>query len=118
MVSAEGLHSVMTRQIAKRGVRRVQGRDYRLFYNPMWNHFGDARGLTAGSYFYDSAEHVNYFWHLFDQVLIRPELAERFDPSHLKIVTSFAGRALARTDGRPDAAVGSDHLPVVFELNF
>lgn len=51
----------------------------------MWNHFGDAKSSTAGSYYYDSAEHVNYyFWDMFDQVLIRPELAERFVPIKLR----------------------------------
>jgi exonuclease III len=118
MIGAVGLHAVMSRQIAARDVRTVQGRDYRLFYNPMWGHFGDARSSTAGSYYYDSAQHVNCFWHVFDQVLIRPELAERFDSSHVKIVTSLAGRSLVRPDGRPDAAAFSDHLPVVFEVDF
>jgi exonuclease III len=118
MVAAGGLHAVMSRQVAARDVRTVQGQDYRLFYNPMWGHFGDARSSTAGSYYYDSAEHVNYFWHMFDQVLIRPELAERFDSSHVNIITSLAGRSLVRPDGRPDAAAYSDHLPVIFELDF
>lgn len=118
MVAAGGLNSVMSRQIAGRHTRTVQGRDYRLFYNPMWGHYGDAASSTAGSYFYDSAQHVNYFWHMFDQVLIRPELADRFDSGHLKIVKSLAGRSLVRPDGRPDAGAYSDHLPVVFELDF
>jgi hypothetical protein len=118
IIGAVGLHAVMSRQIAARDIRTVQGRDYRLFYNPMWGHFGDAKSSTAGSYYYDSAQHVNYFWHMFDQVLIRPELAERFDSSHVKIVTSLAERSLVRPDGRPDAATCSDHLPVVFELEF
>ena len=118
MVAASGLNSVMSRAIAARDVRTVQGRDYRLFYNPMWGHFGDARSSTAGSYYYDSAQHVNYFWHMFDQILIRPELAARFDSDHVKIVTSLAGRSLVRPDGRPDASAYSDHLPVIFELEF
>jgi endonuclease/exonuclease/phosphatase family metal-dependent hydrolase len=118
MVAAAGLNSVMSRGIAAREVRTVQGRDYRLFYNPMWGHFGDARSPTAGSYYYDSAQHVNYFWHMFDQVLIRPELAERFDSSHVKIVRSLASRSLVRPDGRPDTVAYSDHLPVIFELDF
>ena len=118
MVAAGGLNSVMSRRIASRLTRTVQGRDYRFFYNPMWGCLGDAGGETAGSYFYDSAEHVNYFWNVFDQVLIRPELAQGFDPSQLKIVTSAGARSLVRADGRPDHVTCSDHLPVVFELNF
>lgn len=118
LVAAAGLNSVMSRRIAGRQTRTVQGREYRFFYNPMWCRLGDARGDTAGSYFYDSAEHVNYYWNVFDQVLIRPDLAEHFDVSKLKIMTSVGGHPLVRQDGRPDNVSYSDHLPIVFELDF
>jgi hypothetical protein len=83
---AAGLNSVASREVASRETRMVQGREYRFFYNPMWSHFGDARSGTAGSYFYDAGEHVNYYWNVFDQVLLRPALAERFDPARVNIV--------------------------------
>jgi endonuclease/exonuclease/phosphatase family metal-dependent hydrolase len=118
VVAAGGLHAVMSREVASRQSRTVQGRDYRFFYNPMWNHFGDANGDTAGSYFYGASEHVSYFWNLFDQVLIRPELAARFDPSTLSILTSAMSQSLVRCDGRPDKEHFSDHLPIVFDLAF
>ncbi len=118
MVAASGLHSVMSRETAKRETRVVQGREYPFFYNPMWGHLGDRMSTTAGSYYYENAEHVNYFWNLFDQVLIRPELAIRFDSSDLKIVTAIGEGSLVRTDGRPDKNRFSDHLPVVFDLEF
>ena len=118
LVAAGGLNAVMSREIASRSTRIVQGQEYRFFYNPMWAHFGDAQTATAGSYYYDSAEHVNYFWNVFDQVLLRPELAEGFDPGKLKILTSVGSRTLVRSDGRPDAGNSSDHLPILFELTF
>ncbi|MGA2882350.1 MAG: endonuclease/exonuclease/phosphatase family protein [Bryobacteraceae bacterium] len=118
LVSSIGLNAVTSRRIAERETRTVQGRAYRLFYNPMWGHFGDVRGDTAGSYFYDSAEHLNYFWNVFDQVLLRPELAKRFNSDQLSIVKSVGARFLVRGDGRPDATLYSDHLPIVFELDF
>jgi endonuclease/exonuclease/phosphatase family metal-dependent hydrolase len=118
MIAANGLHAVMSRQVASRVTRTVQGREHRFLYNPMWNYLGDLRGTTAGSYFFDAAEHVNYFWNVFDQVLMRPELAERFDPSTLSILTSVGSRSLVRPDGRPDSRLYSDHLPIVFSLTF
>ena len=118
LVGAAGLNAVMARRVAARAFRTVQGRDYQFFYNPMWNHLGDQDGDTAGSYFYDSAEHVNYYWNVFDQLLLRPELAERFDPSQISILKSAGTRSLVRTDGRPDDANASDHLPILFELEF
>ena len=62
LVGAGGLNAVMSRQIASRATRTVQGTEYRFFYNPMWGHFGDRRNHTAGSYFYASSEHVSYYW--------------------------------------------------------
>lgn len=118
MVAAAGLNCVPPRRLAERGVRTVQGREYRLFYNPMWSHFGDAARDTAGSYFYSRAEHVSYGWHIFDQVLIRPELAQHFDPRKVEIVAGVCGNSLVHADGRPDGVACSDHLPVVFELEF
>jgi len=118
LVGAAGLHSVMSRQVAARGSRTVRGNEYQFFYNPMWHHLGDGNGDTAGSYFYDSAQHVNYYWNVFDQLLLRPELAERFDPSRLRILKSVGTRPLVRPDGRPDDTNASDHLPIVFELEF
>ena len=118
LVSAAGLNSVMSRNIASRGTRTVAGREYRFFYNPMWRHFGDAQDHTAGSYYYDASQHVNYYWNLFDQVLLRPDLAERFDASRLTILRSVGPVSLVRADGRPDPIAGSDHLPLVFAVEF
>lgn len=117
MISTAGLHAVSSRQVASRNSRTVQEREYPFFYNPMWGHFGDVAGDTACSYYYDSAQHVNYFWNMFDQVLIRPPLAARFDSTKLRIVESIGSQSLVRPDGRPDPRF-SDHLPVVFELEF
>jgi endonuclease/exonuclease/phosphatase family metal-dependent hydrolase len=118
LVSSVGLNAVTSRRIAERVTRTVQGRAYRLFYNPMWGHFGDVQGDTAGSYFYDSAEHLNYFWNVFDQVLLRPELAKRFNSDQLSVVKAVGQRSLVRPDGRPDVTLYSDHLPIVLELDF
>jgi hypothetical protein len=118
LVGAGDLHAVMLREVADRESRTVQERDYRFFYNPMWNHFGDAQRKTAGSYYYADSRYVTYFWNMFDQVLIRPELARQFDPASLKIVTSFGAQDLVRENGRPDSSQYSDHLPIVFELAF
>lgn len=118
LVGAAGLNAVMSREVVSRGARTVQGREYPFFYNPMWAHFGDARGATAGSYFYDTAEHVNYFWNMFDQVLLRPELASNFDPSRLSIVTAAGNTSLVQPNGRPNHVGCSDHLPLVFEVEF
>jgi Endonuclease/Exonuclease/phosphatase family len=118
LVTAGELHAVMSREVASGRSRTVQGREYRYFYNPMWNKFGDANGNTAGSYFYRAPKPISYFWNVFDQVLIRPELAEKFDPKRLQILKSVGEESLVRGNGRPDSTRFSDHLPIVFELAF
>jgi endonuclease/exonuclease/phosphatase family metal-dependent hydrolase len=118
MVGTGGLHSVMSRSVALKRTRTVQAREYDFFYNPMWSHFGDRGDSESGTYYYESAEHVVYFWNMFDQVLIRPELLDGFDSSTVRIVNSVSGTSLLRGDGRPDPTVGSDHLPILADLDF
>jgi hypothetical protein len=84
----------------------------------MWCHFGDADSDTAGSYFYDAGEHVNHYWNMFDQVLLRPELASRFASDRLRILKAVGSLSMVRPDGRPDQQLGSDHLPLLFEVEF
>lgn len=117
MVAAGGLHAVATRKIAKRGERTVQGRGYPFFYNPMWGHFGDGSGRPAGTYYFERAEHVSYFWNNFDQVLIRPQLMDHFRSDNLRILDYSGDMSLSRDDGRPDPDKASDHFPLLFTLD-
>jgi hypothetical protein len=116
LISASGLHGVMSRSVARQGVRAIQGRSYPFFYNPMWNHLGDDRE-PAGTYYYERAEHVNYFWNVFDQVLVRPDLMDNLKPGRVAILTKAGGRSLLTNEGRPDKLTASDHLPVLFVLD-
>jgi len=117
VVSASGLHGMMTRRLAARRVRTVQGRDYPMFYNPMWGHFGDRAGGPSGGYYYEGAEHKVYFWHLFDQVLIRPEILDFCPNDPVTIITRVGDTPLLSESGRPDQSVASDHLPLLFKLS-
>ncbi len=117
VVGAAGLHAVMSQRIARRGARTVQGRDYRFFYNPMWSLMGDESMGPTGSYFHSSSEHRAYFWHMFDQVLVRPALLDMFDFKSLSIVEADGSQSLLNEDDTPNADVASDHLPLHFRLN-
>lgn len=116
MIGAEGLHGMMTRQIAARQSRTVSGGERFFFYNPMWSHFGDVPAPPAGTYFYDSSSQINYYWNMFDQVLIRPDLLQYFRDESLRIVTSVGSINFINSAGKPDAQVASDHLPIMFRL--
>jgi hypothetical protein len=117
MVIAGGLHAVMSRRVAARSTRTVQRQKYKFFYNPMWNYLGD-NGDACGTHYFESGEHLCYYWHLFDQVLIRPDLLAGFAPEGVRIPTSIRGYSLLQDDGQPDKEMASDHLPVTLELNF
>ena len=117
MVSAAGLHAVMDRRIAREGSRVVQGREYPFFYNPMWGLLGDGSRGPAGTFFHRHAEQEAYFWNMFDQVLVRPALLDRFDFKDLAILDDTGAERLVKDSGVPDRDVGSDHLPVLFRLN-
>jgi len=116
VVSARGLHAVMSKTIAKRIDRVVQQRRYPFFYNPMWSMLGDATIGPPGTYFYQRSEHVAYFWHMFDQVLLRPELLGRFRNEDLQILESDGTAKFLSRKGYPNKREYSDHLPIFFKL--
>jgi hypothetical protein len=116
LVSANGLNAVSSRQVASRGSRHVLSRHYPFFFNPMWAHFGDRRGHPPGSYDYDRAELVNYYWNVFDQVMVRPDIMDRCDGEGIKILTKAGDISFLRDDGTPNSKDFSDHLPLLFEI--
>jgi hypothetical protein len=77
MVGSEGFHAVPTRALASRSTRIVHGLPRRFFYNPMWGFFGDRTPGPPGTYYFNSSSPTALFWHMFDQVLIRPALLEQ-----------------------------------------
>jgi len=117
VISAGGLHGTMSRIIANKKKRIVQGKEYPFFYNPMWNFLGDFNSNPPGTYYYPNAEHEALFWHVFDQVLIRPDLLNRFSNEDLKILTSDGETSFLNESGIPDKNVASDHLPLLFRLD-
>jgi endonuclease/exonuclease/phosphatase (EEP) superfamily protein YafD len=117
VVSAAGMHAVMDRKVAQRGNRIVQEREYPFFYNPMWSLFGDATRGPAGTFYHPRAEHKVYFWNMFDQVLVRPALLERFRFDDLAIIDHTGEQSLLTDTGIPDRKLGSDHLPILFRLS-
>ena len=83
----------------------------------MWNLFGDKTPGAPGTYFYpDSGNPFVFFWNMFDQVLIRPELLDEFIYNELKIMTSIEDISLLNSRGVPDKINYSDHLPIYFKL--
>lgn len=116
MIGATGFHAVMDRRVASRRMREVRGQDCYFFYNPMWSKMGDFGPEPPGTYFYDGGKPVTMYWHVFDQLLVRPSLAMSFQPDDIAIVTSIGTHRLTmEANARPDHSV-SDHLPLVANI--
>jgi hypothetical protein len=116
IVGAGGLHGVMDRRVAERETREVRGREYPMLYNPMWGFLGDRTPGPPGTYYRSSSESVNYFWNTYDQVLVRPALMTHL--SDVRILDTDGTESLLTPHGVPDIANGSDHLPILFRLDW
>lgn len=117
ITAANGLHAIRVREIGGRKARTVRGQSYEFFYNPMWRCFGGDPGSPPGSYYFHNNRQNELFWHLIDQVVVRPDLLPLFPEEQLRILKR-AGPVMLTTDrGRPDQERASDHLPVFFRLN-
>lgn len=121
ILSSDGLHAIGIRGVgaATRRLVRWGNETEDFFYNPMWRKYGHAAAMEAGmaTDYWQSNQAGELFWHMLDQVVIRPEESASFPEDRLTIVSSVGTVNLLAPDGTPDATVGSDHLPIVFHWN-
>ena len=118
MIKVNGFHGTMSSEVAGRGFRTVQQREYPYFYNPTWSLFGDLNKDVSGTYYYLHAEHVCYEWNMFDQVLIRPSMVGNFVKGSLEIIQHDSVISLVTNRNVPNKTTYSDHLPLFFTLKF
>ena len=114
VVGGHALHAVMTRSKASENERQVDGEPSPFFYNPMWGFFGDRTTGPPGTYYFSSTDPINYFWNMYDQVLLRPELIDRLE--RLEILDHDGQDSLVTVNGLPRKDTCSDHLPLMFRL--
>jgi hypothetical protein len=85
----------------------------------MWGLFGDRTSGPPGTYYWRSSVTSNHHWHILDQVLLRPSLADKL--TRLKILRrdgpGSADNSLLDKHGLPEREGISDHLPLLFELD-
>ena len=112
---AHAFNAVRTMDIAFKRHRTISETTHPFFFNPMWKLFHDGRDARPkGTYYHNPNGYPSLHWHIFDQVLIRPDLIDSFDFENLKIITSHSGTPLVNTQGKPCI---SDHLPILFKIN-
>ena len=116
MLTADHFHALPYADIVEnKRERKVFGKNYQMFYNPMWNFLGDLKTPHSTCY-YDSGGAVNFYKHIFDQVLVSADMVKNFDKDNLKIVTETGSDILVDGKGIPNRKEYSDHLPIVFGI--
>jgi endonuclease/exonuclease/phosphatase family metal-dependent hydrolase len=114
MISSSGMHAVMSRAVASRGSREVSPFGASpFFYNPMWSLYGDESDGPPGTYFRQGTEELTQFWHVFDQVLVRPALVPLLPKKSVQVPTAAGTISLISASGVPTA---SDHFPLIFDF--
>lgn len=113
-LDALGFHGIPIYDVAAREKRTIEEKEFKMFYNPMWRFFGDDK-KPYGTFYYSDNNTSNVFWHILDQVIIRPSLRNRFVDSNLRIITETENYYLLNKQGHPDKNI-SDHLPIIFEI--
>lgn len=113
-VSARYFHSVPIFEETTRESRTIAGKEFYMFYNPMWNFLGDFNE-PYGTYYHNSSDTVNPYWNVYDQVIIRPALRKQFVATSLKIITETTAISLLDRNKHPNCDI-SDHLPITFEI--
>ena len=116
MVGSSCFNAVMDKTIAQNLKRTVGNRKFKMFYNPMWGLLGDnGRSIVSGTHFHNPHHHIQYFWNMFDQVLIRPGVIPYFTDRYLRILTGTKSVSLL-TVNHTMRTIYSDHLPIKFTI--
>ena len=117
LVAANGLHALPDlNHISKNpSGRKIDGVNYKYFYNPMWNFFGDSE-KPFGTHYYREPGHVSREWNIYDQVIYRAGLSKFVMNDGVKIIHQINTENLITALNRPDRDSYSDHLPILIKL--
>lgn len=117
MLEHDGFNAMQTSSIAMKRRRNVEDDSFEMFYNPMWGLYGDLHGQdVSGTYYYAPGQPIQQYWHIIDQVIMRPDVIPVFDKSQLKIVAKGCNYNLLNRNDSISTQY-SDHLPIKFNLN-
>lgn len=116
MLGAANYHAVMDRNVALRGSRIIQGRDYPIMYSPMWSLLGDYPNGPAGSYYHSPSSHFTSHWHIPDQFLFSPSLLAKIQIDEVGIVSEDGLTSFLTEKGLINQKACSDHLPIRVKL--
>jgi hypothetical protein len=102
MIAGNAFNSVLSEKIAREGNRTIQRKKYEYFFNPSWKLYGTSE-LGYGTYFLENPNHTSFHWNIYDQVLIRPSILEKYiiDYSVINDEMFFSTEKEAAFDHKP-----------------
>lgn len=116
MTQVNAFNATLSHKIALQKTKTVNKRKYNFFYNPSWSLVGDLYNEPAGTLYYSKPGYNPYYWNMFDQVILRPDLIDNFKNDSYKIIDEINTTSLLDHLGRPNKDFFSDHLPIIFKL--
>ena len=119
MTLSDCFNSISSWRVVKHKQRRTIQNDSRctLFYNAGWSFLGDNTRSVGGTYHDDRTAHNCYYWNVFDQVLLRPDLIDADSEPRIHIVEGYEDQIFVSGPyNAPDAKNWSDHLPLLFDV--
>lgn len=123
LIGIDCFHAISSREIAKQP-HSFYSIPIECYYNPTWALHGDFKYQTkvekpAGTYYLERAENIDYYWSLFDQVIMSPNAIPHFNEGSLQLIHEWGAgvkRINLLKDGVPNKSLYSDHLPLIFKL--
>ena len=85
MVAASCLSALPTSAYKE---RTVQGNKCKILYNPMWTFFDDFDKFP-GTYFCRKSNDIDYFWNIYDQILLTNSLSKKLVKGSIKIIKNI-----------------------------
>lgn len=115
IIGIHGFNAVMDPDKALEESRKLNRKEFKFYYNPMWDLMGK-RGKALGTYYRGADQDDNsFYWYTFDQVLIRPGLIDDFIWDEFEIIERIKDDPLLKGT-KIHSAKYSDHLPVKFAI--
>lgn len=114
-LNADGFHGLPALTMNDTPTRVVSGREYRKFYNPMWNFMGDF-SYPPGTYYLNQSKLYSPMWYIVDQVILSQDILPLFKRESLKIITTCHHFDLMDKNEHPNKKI-SDHFPIMCEID-
>ncbi len=113
-LNANGFHGLPALEYSDRPTRKVNKKEYRKFYNPMWNLLGDF-SYPPGTFYLNQSKMHSPMWYMIDQVILSKDILPMFKKESLEIITACSYADLKDKNQHPDKKI-SDHFPITCEI--